>query len=52
MSAFTSFPFIAVHAADLCVLNGPVMGVGYILVSIGLALVAFELGFHVAESLL
>mmetsp|Transcript_8429 Transcript_8429/g.21535 ORF Transcript_8429/g.21535 Transcript_8429/m.21535 type:complete len:356 (+) Transcript_8429:373-1440(+) len=52
MNVFTSFPFVAVHAADMCVLNGPMMGLGYIVTSLALAVTAFELGRRPTEVLL
>eukprot|EP00038_Savillea_parva_P028271 m.64119 g.64119 ORF g.64119 m.64119 type:complete len:362 (-) comp8202_c0_seq1:74-1159(-) len=52
LNVFTSFPFVAVHAAEMCVLNGPVMGLGYIITSLALAIMAFELGRRPCEALL
>jgi fluoride ion exporter CrcB/FEX len=52
LNVFTSFPFVAVHAAEMCVLNGPLMGLGYILTSLALAIAAFELGRRPTEGTL
>eukprot|EP00041_Stephanoeca_diplocostata_P002635 m.28710 g.28710 ORF g.28710 m.28710 type:complete len:346 (-) comp13627_c0_seq3:40-1077(-) len=49
MNVFTSFPFVAVHGAEMCVLNGFLMGVGYVLTSLVLAIVAFEAGRRASE---
>ena len=52
LNVFTSFPFVAVHAAEMCSLNGPLMGAGYALTSLGIAVAAFELGRRPVEGML
>jgi fluoride ion exporter CrcB/FEX len=44
LSAFTSFPFVAVHAAELAVVSSPTLGLLYIVVVLTTAVAAFEMG--------
>lgn len=52
LNVFTSFPFVATHAAEMAVLNGPGMALGYIITSLALAVAAFEAGRRPTETFL